>query len=335
MTTTPQMPVAHETLQIRRRSRRWLEKATLAGIAVSIGIHLVLLLIAAFLNVQFNFGDAGGQAGEGVEFAILTSEDLAAMTAKAIDVSSVETDISPMETVTDFDLLADVNTDLSVSDLADTIAPSLTPAGGSLSGVDPSVGSAGAGSGNGASFFGLEAAGSRFAYIVDRSGSMNSLTSSGEQTRWEMTRAELIRSITGLDTGAEFTVELYSGSSVSLFGTGDWIKATQPNKLSARVALFMIDPSGATHPNTAMDRVFTLKPPPDAIYLMTDGEFVESDRVSERIKSLNRGKRVPIHCILFGNPGGSPENTKRVIKVMRTIARTSGGRFTHIREGKP
>lgn len=335
MPKNPSIQFAHDESPAGRRSRRLIEKATIVGIGVSLAVHLVLLILAALLNVQFSYGDAGGSEGEGVEFAILTSDDLDAMTAVPIEAPSVDAQVAEFEPITDLDLLSDIQTDLSVSDLADSIAPSLSPAGGSLSGNDSTIGSAGAGSGSGASFFGLEAAGSRFAYVVDRSGSMNSLTQSQEMSRWEMTRNELVRSIRGLDAGAEFVVELYSGSSISLFGTGEWIRATQPNKLSANAALLAIDPVGATHPNSAMTRVFSMEPPPDAIYLMTDGEFVESDQVPERIKDLNKGKRVPIHCILFGSPGGSPDDTKRVIKVMRTIARTSGGRFTHIREGRP
>ncbi|MCA9304191.1 MAG: hypothetical protein KC996_08720 [Phycisphaerales bacterium] len=319
----------------RRRRTRWIERATLSGIAISVAIHLLLLIIASLLSVQFHFGDAGGDESDGVEFAILSSEDLAALSTPQIDVSSVETEVSPFESVTDLDLLADMETEQSVSDLSDSIAPALAPGGGALVGIDPNAGSAGAGSGGGASFFGLEAEGSRFAYIVDRSGSMNSLTGNGELTRWELTRNELIRSLLALESGAEFTVELYSGSSSSLFGTGDWVMATQPNKVSANAALFTINPDGSTHPLPAIRSVFQLEPLPDAIYLMTDGEFEETDHVPDQIRTLNRGKNVPIHCILFGEPGRTPDDTRRVITVMKTIARTSGGRFTHIRESKP
>ena len=329
-TTQPDIP-----MPARVRRTRWIERATISGIVVSVAVHLVLLVLAAMLSVQFNFGDAGGKEGEGVEFAILTSEDLAAMSAPQIDVSAVETEVSPLETVTDLDLLADVQADQSVSDLSDSIAPSLAPGGGALVGIDPNAGSAGAGSGGGASFFGLEAEGTRFAYIVDRSGSMNSLTGNGEMSRWELTRNELIRSISELDANAEFTVELYSGSAESLFGTGDWVLATQPNKISANTALFMVNPDGSTHPVTAISRVFQLEPLPDAIYLMTDGEFEQTDRVPDQIRAMNKKNRVPIHCILFGDPGRTPDDTRRVIGVMKSIARLSGGRFTHIRESKP
>lgn len=319
----------------RTRRTRWIERATISGIAVSVVVHLVILLLAAILNVQFNFGDAGGEQGEGVEFAILSSEDLAAMSTPQIDVSSIETETSPFETVTDLDLLADVQTDQSVSDLSDSIAPALAPGGGALVGIDSDSGSAGAGSGGGASFFGLEAEGSRFAYIVDRSGSMMTYTGNGELSRWELTRNELMRSISDLDSSAEFTVQLYSGSAQSLFGTGDWILATETNKISAKAALFLVSPGGATHPLPALRSVFELEPAPDAIYLMTDGEFVETDQVPDQIRLMNRGKNVPIHCILFGDPGGSQDDTRRVIGVMQNIARRSGGRFTHVRENKP
>src|SRR5690606_41493919 len=74
-------------------------------------------------------------------------------------------------------LLSDVGAEQSVNDLAETLAPELENGGRSLSAMDAQTGSSGAGAGEGASFFGLEAKGKRFAYIVDRSGRSEEHTS--------------------------------------------------------------------------------------------------------------------------------------------------------------
>ena len=67
---------------------------------------------------------------------------------------------------------------------------------------------------------------------------------------------------------------------------------------------------------------------------MTDGEVNDPQALAAVIRQLNKGDRIPVHCILFGD-AGSPDARQRVESMMRNIARQSGGRFTHIREGRP
>lgn len=307
--------------------RRFLERATLAGLGISVLVHLVLLAIALLVRIDYKFADAGGGGAEPVEFAILSESDLNEQTA--IDVEEIEFVDIQTESLVDLDLLSDVGAQQSVSDLADQMAPEIESGGGAISAVDVQTGSSGAGTGEGASFFGLEASGKRFAYIVDRSGSMNSLIQSGELTRWELTQIELIRSIHGLAPNAEYFVVLYSSGASPLFGGAEWIKATQSNKTSAGVAVMSSHANGGTKPADAFAMALTLDPKPDAVYFMTDGEF-EQD-VPGRIGKMNRKRRVPIHCILFGEPG-NPETTRRVEGMLKTIAKTSRGRYQHVRD---
>ena len=316
----------------RSSRRRLIERATIMGLMISVGVHLVILLLAALITIDFGFGDAGGgDAGE-VDFAVIVSSDLAQTSSPKLEFESFEVAITPNESVVEIDLLSDSSTDQSVNELADSIAPSLEPGGGSLTSIDANTGSAGAGTGDGASFFGLEAQGRRFAYIVDVSGSMNSLTGDGEMTRWELTRAELLRSISGLDKNIEFFIVLYSSTPISLFGNTKWVQADMKSKRLVGTGLFGITPAGGTKPMAAFSRVFSLDPEPDAIYFMTDG-LVETD-VPAQIRQMNRRKLIPIHCILFGELGNA--NDSQAAKNMLTnIAKNSGGKFTHIKEGRP
>lgn len=320
-----------EAVDSKSSRRRLIERATIMGLAFSIGVHLVIMLIAALVTVDFGFADAGGNSGDEVDFAILTSADLAQMQSPKVTQESFELATIPTEAM-QIDLLADNSTEDSVDDLADSIAPSLNPGGGSLTSIDSSTGSAGAGSGDGASFFGLEAEGRNFAYIVDISSSMNTLTGDGILTRWELTRNELIRSIDALDNRAEFAVALYSSNVIAVFGHGVWTQASPASKRLAAGSLMGINPNGGTRPIGGFQMILNLDPEPDAIYFMTDGLF--DVQVAAQIKQLNRRKLVPIHTILFGELANQRDATAAQ-NMMSNIARNSGGKFTHIKDARP
>jgi hypothetical protein len=315
------------------RRWRWIEKATLYGLAGSALVHLLIVLIAALITVRFSFGDAGGAGGEGVEFAVLDQSRLAEEDSPVLRPERDRVEMSLAETPIEVDLLADAFEDQSVDDLSESIAPALDPGGGSLTSIDSETGSAGAGSGEGSSFFGLEAKGRRFAYIVDMSGSMNQRVTDS-MTRWDMTNRELARSVRALEPDAEFHVQLYSSGSMSLFGVAAWSKSTPVNKRLTADALDLITPTGGTFPLTAFEAVFALEPGPDAIYYMSDGEVADPGGFTNTVRALNGRERIPVHCVLFGDAGGG-DATQRAENMLRTIARQSGGRYVRIREGGP
>ncbi len=322
-----------EVIDPRSRRRRLIERATLYGLAGSALIHLLVILIAALVTVRFNFGDAGGAGGEGVEFAVLDQSQLAEEHSPVLRPERDRVEMSLAESEIEVDLLADAFEDRSVDDLSESIAPALDPGGGSLTSIDSETGSAGAGSGEGSSFFGLEAKGRRFAYIVDMSGSMNQRVN-GEQTRWDLTNSELVRSIRALEPDAEFHIQLYSSGSLSLFGVASWSKSTPVNKRLTSDALRLISPTGGTVPQPAFEAVFALEPPPDAIYYMSDGEVADPGSFTNAVRALNGRSRTPVHCVLFGDAGGG-DAMNRAENMLKTIARQSGGRYVRIREGAP
>jgi hypothetical protein len=312
--------------------RKFIERTTVMGLGVSLLIHLLLLVIAAIITIDFGFADAGGNKGDDVDFAVITQSELAQTSSPMLEFESFEVAVDPTENVIEIDLLSDVNAEQSVDNLADSIAPSLNTGGGSLTSIDSTTGNAGAGTGDGASFFGLEAQGRRFAYIVDVSGSMNALTGEGVLTRWELTRAELLKSIVALDENAEFYIILYSSNPISLFGNTEWVRAQPKNKRLTSSSLFGIAPTGGTKPIGAFSQVFALEPEPDAIYFMTDG-LLETD-VPAIVRQMNRREKTPIHCVLFGELANQ-RDARAAENMMGNIAKYSGGKFTQIREGRP
>ena len=177
------------------------------------------------------------------------------------------------------------------------------------------------GSGGAASFFGVEAGGNRFAYVVDVSGSM-------QGQRIEALKRELTRSIVGLQSQSEFTIMLYSSTAFQI-GPGGWRDATDQAKRNARSEIANIRAGGTTIPLPAFDLLFEQRPRPDAIYFMTDGAFVNPDAIVAEINRLNRstGRVVPIHCITFIE--------REAEETMKEIARLSGGSYTHVTGGRP
>ena len=76
---------------------------------------------------------------------------------------------------------------------------------------------------------------------------------------------------------------------------------------------------GGTSPITGFNDAFTISPPPDVIYFMTDGGF--NPQQVRQIKALNAKLKKPatIHGIAFGRGAAVP--------LIRQIAKDSNGTF--------
>ena len=96
----------------------------------------------------------------------------------------------------------------------------------------------------------------------------------------------------------------------------------EDERKAAKAVVAGVAAGGGTVPDGAMQMVFSMKPRPDAIYFMTDGQF--GPQVASLIHRLNRrgNKRVPVHSITFGDQGAA--------RLMQQIADESGGTYTHI-----
>ncbi len=298
---------------------RWATRAAVAGAALSLLIHLVVMVVAGGLTVRYPGADAGGAGpASQVEFAVMTESELASLVAAEEAptplVPSTEASVDP----------ATVDLARSMPSAADSITEATLEI--DLDAGAGDVGESGealvtGGGGGGASFFGLEAQGSRFAYIVDRSSSMR-----GE--KWSRTQAELSRSISELTENGEFLVVFYSDEPEPLGGRPQWSDASERSKDEARRQIGATAPMGGTKPMPAFELVFGRRVKPDAIYFMTDGRF--GDEVPDLVGAMNRRYRIPVHCILFGEPGANSAIAGEVSTMMQRIARDSGGRFRHV-----
>lgn len=299
------------------RVTNWFVHTSFIASTTSILLHIGLTLAAAAVTVGLVTGgrDRAGPEGE----LILTL----APAAEVTEIGQATLDVTGPSVEGDIDL-----PELEVSGIMDGAGgidapgsgPGLGPIGEGLGGAGggdigdgQGLGSGGTG-GGAASFFGVEAKGSRFAYICDVSGSMRG-------NKLQALKIELRESIDALLDHMGFYIVLFSSDASELGDRTKWTVASPGGKKWAIESVFRLDASGGTEPWPGFEKVFSIKPAPDAIYFMTDGVF--DPTVADLIVMRNKGSRkVPIHCITFED--------KSAEELMRRIAAESGGTYTHV-----
>lgn len=300
-----------------RGIRRWTLRVSVGALLVSLMVHVVMLVVTALLLV----GGGGGTGGEGeeapgvVEFAVMPEQEFEALAETEIQIETPAVDA----------LLEDREVSLELSELASEpltdsqldVDVSSSSGGESLD-VEGVSGSGGA-TGGAASFFGIEARGNRFAYIVDLSGSM------AQDGRLDSMLEELRRSVTELGSHVSFYIVFYSDDAFPLGNRREWTDATGSGKRWAREKLTAIEALGSTHPVPAFELVSRIRPRADAIYFMTDGQFNNVEADVNTILAMNRERPTPIHCITFV--------TRDAEASMRRIAQETGGSYTHVGGG--
>jgi Mg-chelatase subunit ChlD len=187
--------------------------------------------------------------------------------------------------------------------------------------------------GSAVEFFGTVGHGNKIVFILDVSGSMDENAYSGQGrrvTRFERARQELVRSISQLYSDQEFAVLLFSSDCRPMFDLPQnkvqFLAATSRHKQQFKHWLASIQPAGGTDPRTSLEVALALYP--DAIFLLTDGEFrVGRDgpigkAVIRLVRNLNT-HRIPIHTIAYQD--------QRSRHTLETIAEDSGGTFRFVK----
>ncbi len=306
---TSQPPQDH--MQDQTGVRLKLRSETIVGPMISVALHMLFLLIAAVLIIKppIFLGEPGTSTE--IKFAIHTGDDTSTPADRGLN--ATDPLLTSLEKLISDPVIDTFTADVPVSDSAMTEPGKLQMLGGAGDDVNPSES---LGGGGGTSFFGVAGRGRRFMYIVDVSGSMNS------ENRFVILRRNLKSSISGLPEHASFFVSAYNNKAIPMNARQTWKRASKSEKLSFNAWINNIDPDHGTNPlpsfEFALDKI---KPRPDIIYFMTDGENIQG--LSEAISELNnRGRKVKIHCIAFGNSGSE--------EMMRRIARDSGGKYRFV-----
>ncbi len=178
---------------------------------------------------------------------------------------------------------------------------------------------------SGAGVWGLRAAGKRFAYVCDFSGSI--------VVAVDELRRELKRSVGRLRPTQSFNVIIFYSTGESdrnlKIVTESFASQLVPGDEANRRTLFRwLDakrPQGTTEPVPAMRRALALKP--EAVFFFSDGYFDES--VVGEITRANREVKAQIHAIVFDelllqDNTGQPRLTSGAERLKR-IAELNGG----------
>lgn len=296
--------------------------ALLLGLLISGIIHVSGLGMAGGIGIGGGFG-SGSSGGRGdapapVDFAVVPEIELSALEGAAIvDAESPPSVGDLADSIASGDLLPSPGIG-DASGPGDASDGELSIGGGAAlsDGDGLGIGTGSGSGGGGASFFGVEAAGSRFAYIIDMSASMN------WDNKIDVLRAELDKSIDGMTDQNEFIVVLFSDLATVMGERSQWVPASDAGKKWARRSIAALRPDGGTNPTPGFVITLGMKPKPDAIYFMTDGEFADPQGVVAEVNALNGQLKVPVHCICFVTAASEP--------VMRKIAAASGGSYTFI-----
>ena len=161
-----------------------------------------------------------------------------------------------------------------------------------------------------ASFFGLDIEGDRVTFVLDKSGSMGSETSSGI-TRYELALEQLFSALDGLGEDVQFKVILFSsGPPVD---SGEMVAATPKNINRLRKSLSSREPGGGTNLQPAIQRALghgasgEIDPEacePDTVVVLCDGA-TSSGRswVKPYLERLLPVLQVRFYCVLLGGGG--------------------------------
>jgi hypothetical protein len=291
---------------VRRRHRQLL----FLGVSISLLVHLALMFYFA-TRVRL-FASGPGPQPVTYEFAIMQEEELTELMDSQLDELAPEI-ADELEQLPDLDATADLDPAVPAADLAISRSGAAPTLGGS--GDGEAAGNL-TGGGAGTSFFGVSSRGMRFAYIVDRSGSM------GDDRKMQIAKRELARSIDNLPDYAFFYVVLFSSDITIPPMQNGWMRARKSTINRFIRWLNLIDPTGGTEPIDAFRQVFSLDVRPDVIFFLTDGQI--PDDTARLVANLNRrGERVTINTIAFGDDQSQA--------LLREIAADSGGTYRFVR----
>ncbi|MBT4767928.1 MAG: hypothetical protein HOO04_06165 [Phycisphaerae bacterium] len=143
-------------------------------------------------------------------------------------------------------------------------------------------------------FFGVQAEGRFFCYVIDVSGSMEQ---NGGMLKLRM---ELERSLSSLPRGTRFAVLPFNHTLRDL--QSQWTAASPAKASDLGRRLSRIGAKGGTNPSPAFDWAFRrLSPRPDAIFFMTDGQVKQEKQLLSQLATLNANMpRTRIHTIGLG-----------------------------------
>lgn len=348
MATNPPRPISHKPLG------DWLQSAIVWGVVpgwlLSLMMHAALFVAMITLTQMPSCrGDYSGEDGTGFrEIGLRAREDANQAPSAGPAEPGVEAEATTLpQTIAQPDVPALTTSDsppvpLSLPDIGAAPSvlgigpPPLSGVGGSPSSAESttvtgggSPGSRGGGGGQGdapgqTSLFGVNDAGKKFVYVIDRSFSME------EHNAFRAAKAELLTSLSRLTEVQQFQVIFYNNEPLVLATRDERFRmffGTDTQRLQVSEQIRSVPAEGGTRHLEAI--VAALKFNPDVIFLLTDGASGLNKSDIDSIKVRNRqGTR--IHCIEFGTgPQTVASDGQPVPNFLMKLASQNSGKFTY------
>jgi Mg-chelatase subunit ChlD len=182
-------------------------------------------------------------------------------------------------------------------------------------------------------FFGIHPATDRVTFVIDRSGSMDTVfqekTGAPKRTRWEAAVEQLLGFVDAIGPRARFGVILFYDHPEEWRPT--LMDATPENKTSARTWLVGTHPAGGTQLEGAIARAMHLGPEglpdlavleADTVIVLCDGETAEGPGwVEPFLHAANAQARIVFHCVQIGTGGDG---------TLEKLAAGTGGDFVRV-----
>ncbi|MFN5497774.1 MAG: vWA domain-containing protein [bacterium] len=314
---TPDQLIRDEQRRIVRE--RWMH-LLLLGFALSVVVHVVIM-------VRLSWTELPGRVDDDAPAIELALQQLPPPVELTEDVELP--DPSPMVVgpiTIEFDAIPNLSDDpASQNPTLDSYGTIEAPGVGAIvgpGGAGSGIGIGGGKGGGGTSFFGVGGRGTRFAYIVDISGSME------QENRMVTALSELKRSISALPDFAQFYVLLYSNGAIYPDFQSGWMRASRGNISRMKKWIDEQTPRGGTYPLQAFDMVFKLPQPADVIFFLTDGEIPGDTMYHLRNYAAASKKETIINTIGFSSEAGKDilvEIAKENRGVFRFVPSNFGG----------
>lgn len=342
----------------RKRWQRLAEKIGVRSLGWSVGVHLFLLLIAAFIGIrqvvdhQIDFLPGGSSAQAQAAADELHNQVQvkknpwmkARPLARKLTVQSLVSEIVLPE-MPPMDMM-----DFSKITNRMTVSSAALGAGQPL-GMGGAGGGFGAGIGRGGrfSFVGQTAMGRHVVFVVDVSGSMSAIAPGESISRFDLLKKELVKTMNQMPMGTSYQILYFSDfawphdqvdsrNSEALLkykweiDSKDYkkvkipsFKYIQANPFSLRESTEIIQRSenpGGTNWGSGLLMALKGNPKPDVIFFMTDGLRSDEQGWVDVVTAENKS-RLPVTAIYTSamqEPDAAPE--------LDSLARRNNGRFT-------
>lgn len=298
---------------------RWIRRAAVVGVVASLVIHIVGLAASTMIVMPAGSGGESGSGGGAVEMALVSEGSLgedAGSSLPSFATPGEGLSADPGGQTPQLSLGGELGGagEIGIGDGLVDISVGAGDIGGTGDLGGGGVGGGGGFGSGGTSFFGVEARGERFVFIVDTSGSM------GVAGKIQSLKQELLESLAKMGDSAQFIVIPFSDTAMPIGGKAQWTRATAAGKRAVGREIESLRADGGTEPFGGFEIAFQLRPRPQAIFFMTDGEFPE--QIGTNIIALNRDWKVPVHCLCFVSNAAET--------MMKQIAAESGGTYTFI-----